>query len=314
MRHWFCFLIASVLFATLAPGCRPKPPQVAVQGPDEVKAGSAVTLTAVAKPAEKGLAYTWKIEWIRDRAGNTSCRPTITDGAPSARITFPGDCEAGHFQASVRVAARGGKVGARKTIRVIELEKPVWPDPVPDGWKILNDYEKPGDPRANNWGGFFGTWGFHGGKCGIRYGEKSPGKLTISYAMHMDDSSCGTFEYLKGERGKSKPVDISGFDKITLLVKSGDDQIHQVRFEIVEMDPYAATLQGYVGESRLLTAGPRWKRYEVRLDKVLHPHFDRKMGKQVGLKLERKDLEQASGVVLLDNIAFIGKAEEKGTQ
>ena len=35
--------------------------------------------------------------------------------------------------------------------------------------------------------------------------------------------------------------------------------------------------------------------------------FDRKKGKQVGLRLERKDQPGASGVVLIDNVAFIEK-------
>lgn len=315
MKRWFCYLSALTLSLSVLVGCKAKPPQVAIQGPDEAQAGTSASFSARVTPNEDGLTSSWTVDWLQDRAGSASCRPVAgeTKGA-STKVTFPEDCRAEKFRVSLAVKARGGLVKASKVVDVIPIKKPEWPKPTPSHWKILNDYEKPGDPRANNWGGFFGTWGYQGGKCGIAYGDKSPGKLTLTYAMHMGDSSCGTFEYLKGIRGKSEPVDISGYDRITFLLKSGDDQAHKVRFEIVELDPYAATLQGYVGESDLLTAGPEWKRYEVRLDSVLHPHFDRTKGKQVGLKLERKNLEQASGVVLLDNIAFIGKAEEKGTQ
>ncbi|MBL6974499.1 MAG: PKD domain-containing protein [Deltaproteobacteria bacterium] len=315
MKRWFCFLSVLSLALPLFGGCKTKPPQVAIHGPDEALAGTSVTFSAKVTPPEDGLTFSWSVDWLQDRAGSASCRPAVEDSTgASTKVAFPKDCRAESFRVALVVKARGGKVKASKTFKVIAIKKPQWPKALPSHWKILNDYENPGDPRANNWGGFFGTWGYQGGKCGIKYGDKSPEKLTITYAMHMGDSSCGTFEYLKGTRGKSEPVDISGYDRVAFLLKSGDDKVHRVRFEIVELDPYAATLQGYVGESELLTAGPEWKRYEVRLDNVLHPHFDRTKGKQVGLKLEHKNLEQPSGVVLLDNIAFIGKAEEKGSQ
>jgi len=310
-RHWNTLI--PLIFVSLATTCKPEPPRVALKGPDTAGAGSEASYEVELTPTVDDASFTWKVSWIRDHAGKASCSPTVEGGDTAlAKVKFPADCESERFRISVMIESAGNKTVDRKTVQVVRVEEPMWPDPLPPGWEVLNDYEKPGKPRANLWGGFFGTWGFHGGRCGIKYGDDAPGVLRLSYAMHMDDSSCGMFEYLKGERGKSKPVDISPFEKIAFMLKSGDERVHRISFEIVEFDRYAASLQGYVGDSRLLLAGPEWKRYEVRLDEVLHTYFERKNGKQVGIKIEHKNQEQASGVVLLDNIAFIGKGGRTG--
>ncbi|NOZ02289.1 MAG: hypothetical protein GXP54_10430 [Deltaproteobacteria bacterium] len=304
--------MAMALFVASVCGCSRKPPKVKVEGPEKVEAGTEAVFKAIVTPDKDGLKFQWKADWRQDRPGEAPCDPVVAKGdAAGVKVLFPKDCGAATFNVTVAATAKGGVVKAGREVEVLPAPEPVWPDPLPASWKVLNDYENPGDPRANNWGGFFGTWGFKGGKCGIQYGEKSPHVLKVSFALPMGDSSCGTFEYLKGGRGKPAPVDIRGFDRIALMMKSGDDKTHYLRLEVVELDPYAATLQGYVGQSELLEVGPAWKRYEVRLDAVLHPMFDRRMGKQVGLKIERKDQKHAGGVVLLDNIAFITKAKEK---
>mgnify|MGYP000923737856 CR=1 FL=1 len=138
-------------------------------------------------------------------------------------------------------------------------------------------------------------------------------RLKVEFNLPMDNSQCGTFEYLAGEKGKPAPVDISGYDGVAFLLKSGDGADHKVKFEITELDPYDAALQGYTGESAPLAAGKEWARHEIRFDKTLHPMFNRKKGKQVGIRIDRKDQGDAgSGVVLMDNIPFLPKAQPSG--
>lgn len=187
-------------------------------------------------------------------------------------------------------------------------EEPLWPDPLPVGWKMLNDYEAPLEGRKTLWGGFFDTWGFRGGKCRLSQVEEGGSRrLRVEFALPLANSQCGTFEYLAGERGKPREVDIRPYRSVVFLLKSGDESEHRVRLEVTELDPYDAALQGYVGESRPLVAGREWTRYEVRLDDILHPMFDRSKGKQVGIRLDRKDQGGPSGVILMDNLAFVGK-------
>lgn len=188
-------------------------------------------------------------------------------------------------------------------------QEPLWPDPLPAGWKVLNDYEAPLEKHQTNWGGFYDTWSFRGGKCLLSQVEEGGSRrLQVQFSLPMANSQCGTFEYLAGEKGKPRPVDIRPYQAVTFLLKSGDDEDHAVRLEVTELDPYDAALQGYVGESRPLVAGKEWKRYEVALDDILHPMFNRKMGRQVGIRLDRKDQDGASGTVLLDNVTFVEKA------
>jgi len=188
-------------------------------------------------------------------------------------------------------------------------EAPLWPDPLPPGWKVLNDYEAPLESRKTLWSSFFDTWSFRGGKCRLsQVDEGGSRRLQVEFSLPLANSQCGTFEYLAGEKGKPRPVDIRPYEAVVFLLKSGDGEDHQVRLEVTELDPYDAALQGYTGESRPLLAGKEWKRYEVRLDDILHPMFNRKMGRQVGVRLDRKDQERASGVVLLDNVTFVEKS------
>lgn len=295
--------VSSVLSAAVA--CRPEPPAVRIEGPDEVPAGREASFTATATPPEDGAGVTWSAAWSRTAPGQKACEVSVREaGRGRATATVDAACEGGEVVVTARVTARAGVVTARKAARVRPVEAPLWPDPLPPSWRVLNDYENPAEPRVNRFGGAWGTWGFQGGRCGV---EVSGGVLKVTYALPMGDSECGTFEYLKGAAGRPEPYDIRPFERVVVLLKSGDGRPHQVSLEIVELDPYAQALQGYVGATPAWTAGPDWKRYEARLDDLLHPRFDRKMGKQVGLRIRRKDQEQASGVVLVDNLTFVEK-------
>jgi hypothetical protein len=189
---------------------------------------------------------------------------------------------------------------------VAKPAEPVWPDPLPAGWKLLDDFEG-ADAKKDLWGGYAGTWAFRSGACKVEL-EREGGsqRQKVTFSLPMGDSQCGTLQQLAGDKGKPKPVDISAYDRVVFLMKSGDGEPHVVRFEITELDPHDAALQGYTGELKV-TASKEWERFEVKLDKVLHPFFDRRKGRQVGLRFDRKDQPTASGVVLLDNVAFVEK-------
>ncbi len=303
-RH-LVVVAASVLSGAVT--CRPEPPAVQVEGPDEVPAGREASFAARITPAEDGAAITWSAAWSRTAPGQEECKVSVgAAGHDRATASVDAACEGGEIVVTARVAARGGVVRARKAARVQPVVAPVWPDPLPPSWRVLNDYESAAEPRVNRFGGAVGTWGFKGGKCGL---EVSGGVLKVTYALPMGDSECGTFEYLKGAAGKPEPLDIRPFDRVAVLLKSGDGQLHRVVLEVVELDPYAQALQGYVGVSEAWVAGPDWKRYEARLDDLLHPRFDRKMGKQVGLRIRRQDQDQASGILQVDNLTLIEKGQ-----
>lgn len=188
-----------------------------------------------------------------------------------------------------------------------------WATPTPENWAVVNDYEKTWDPRKNLWGGFWDTWKYRVGDCALAtISDNGPSRLKVAYTLPADNSQCGTFEYLKGEKGKPEAVDLRDYAQAFVVMKSGDDREHHVRLEVVELDPYDAALQGYTGTSKVLLVGPEWKRYEMDLDKELHPHFDRKMGKTIGIRIDRKDQpDRESGTVLVDGLGFIRREAPK---
>lgn len=192
----------------------------------------------------------------------------------------------------------------------VEAE-PVWPESLPGNWATINDYEKVSDPAMNNMDGHWGNWSFRSGRCNMEQVDDDGSKrLRISFNLPMDNSKCGTFEYLKGQKGKPQPVDITDIQKVVFLMKSGDENEYAVRFEFTELDPYDAALQGYVGTTRPFIAGKEWQRVEVELDGLLHDMFDRKKGRHVGLMIDRKDQgDSAAGVVLVDNLTLVRKPQ-----
>lgn len=193
-----------------------------------------------------------------------------------------------------------------------ETVEVAWVTPTPESWAVVNDYEATWEPRKNGWGGFWDNWKYRVGDCKLEtIADNGPRHLKVSYSLPAENSQCGTFEYLKGDKGKPQAVDLRDYDRAFVVMKSGDDQEHRLRLEVVELDPYDAALQGYTGTSKVLVVGPEWKRYEMDLDKELHPHFDRKKGKTLGIRIDRKDQpNQSAGVVLVDGLGFIRRGAE----
>jgi len=283
-------------------GCRQEPPRVALEGPEEVEPAHEAVFACTVAPEGTQTSTDWQATWVPDAAGQRPCEAEIRGTGARATLVVKEPCAGGRIEVLAKVEGRFGRATARRTARIRRVEPPAWPDPPPQSWRILNDYETASEPKMNRFGGAYGTWGFKGGKCTI---EVAQGRLKVAYALPIGDSECGTFEYLKGAAGRPEPYDIRAFEAAAVAMRSADGREHRVVFEVVELDPYAAALQGYVAESPLWSVGTDWRRFEVRLDEILHPRFDRRMAKQVGLRIRRKDQDQASGVIEVEGIAWI---------
>jgi hypothetical protein len=120
---------------------------------------------------------------------------------------------------------------------------------------------------------------------------------------------CGYFDYLKGEEGKAEPVDISNYEKITFLVKSGDGKNHKIRIEVIEFDKFQNFNQGHVASSDPIDVTSEWKRHELYLKYLLPEIFKKKEVKQIGFRIDRKEQGQNEGIIYFDNFAFILKTQ-----
>lgn len=227
----------------------------------------------------------------------------------------------------------------------VKPPEPVWPEKLPDNWMVINDYEKEvdlSDPDENasndktkkkkrkkkGWkmgpanllGGEWGKVGFNGGLCKLKQVKDGDNTvLQISYNMPTKMSECGTYEYLKPfiqkkvgrKRIPNYPqyFDLRPFDKITAMVKSGDDKEHNLKIHLTELDSYGSQLQGYVSPTKMIVATEEWKRVEFSLDKTLHEFFDRRHAQATGIRIrfQEQNDRNDSGVVLFDNLTLIKK-------
>lgn len=289
-------------------GCKQEPPALSITGPETVSAGKEAQVSATVSPWKKGMRVQWRAKWARSQPGQRECDVELNpEDETKAKLRVSEACGGGKVLVTAIVSGTGPETKASYGVEIVPKEEPVWPEPLPDGWHILNDYASEGALRTNKFGAASGTWGFKGGKCKT---EVVDGALKLTYIFPLGDSECGTYEYFKGQAGKPEPFDISAYEKIAVLMRSGDGKEHRLTLEIVELDPYAEALQGYVASSPTWTVGSEWRRFEVRLEDTLHPRFNRKMGKQLGLRLRRQDQQGDSGVVLVDKIALIEKVRK----
>lgn len=283
-------------------GCKSQPPKVVILGQDTITFGSYQEYKVEVTPIENVKKIRWSL--VSDQPeGYVRLEPETGE---KTTLSVSADALKGEIRLRVEVIYGGElSVKVEKLVKIVEPEKkkePLWPTPIPPNFKVLNDYENPGEPLINLWGGRFGTWGFKNGKCTLTV-EK--GVLRLVYNLPMLDSSCGTYEYLAMKKNKYMPVDIRDYKKIVFLARSEDSLEHKVRFEIVEYDPYAAFDQGIVADSEPITVGIEWQRYEIDLDKIIPDLFKREQTKQIGFRIDRKEQSQGIGAVLFDNLTFV---------
>lgn len=306
MKGVLFFSLILILFSF----CKVPPPKVHIRvepAVSEVEAGSEIFLIGVCGLTKFIPKYKWRVEG--------ECKAELKDPRNiRTALKIPRDCKEGMVTIFLEVTTKRGVSKAEVTLKVLPLKQTLKPFVVryaepPLTWKMLNDYEKFEEPLKNLWEGAFGVWGFEGGKCEIISPSKDEtGELKIKYYLPISRSACGHFEYFKGELGKSEPVDLSSFEKFTFILKSADGKQHRIRFELVEFDPWEKVIhQGVVGESKIFVAENEEKRYEIDLNELKHPQMNIKSGKQIGLKIDKKDGNGTEGVIIIDNLAFIQK-------
>jgi hypothetical protein len=159
----------------------------------------------------------------------------------------------------------------------------------------------------------FAAWTYESGICSfVSPPKEEAGVLALSYDIPYDDAFCGYFENLAMDKScESGPFDARDYETLTFIVKSGDDQEHKFVAELVPWERFAEFHQGEPRHSGTLLAGKEWKRYELPLAEIMKDPVERQRIKSVSFKIKREPNYPDSGVVLLDNVAFIKKAEAK---
>ena len=298
--------VAVLAFAFLFFACKSEVFEVQIVAPPEVMAGEEARISSKCTLEGDKTRFSWRARWAPNKPGQKECNIVLSDKNKSeTTIKVDADCEGGNIELSLVAEFKTKRAKAEAVVKIAKKEEPVWPQSLPDTWQLINDYSS---PNPNRLSGIFGTWGFKMGKCSASVKD---GSLEIKYSLPLGDSSCGTYEHFVTEKGKAKPFDITDFDKIVFMMRSSDDSTHYVVFEVVEFDPYAQADQGLVLQTKPLEVTPKWQRFEVNLSEILHPHFDRKKAKQVGLRIDRKYQNQPSGVILFDNLVLVKKEEKR---
>ncbi len=227
----------------------------------------------------------------------------------------------------------------RITIRAADKPKELElrPRPIPENWLMINDFNGTLKPRLfecvrmrrgqeqevsaevklNNLEATFSAWSFESAGCTLESrfdgGEEV---MALSYDVATDDSYCGYIENLRMQGCDTRSFDLTPFESITFLARSGDHHDHNVYIEIVQWERFADFNQGKAAESEAILVTPEWKRFEIPIQSICYegtrrrPIVDPSFVKSIGVKLTREgDTDQ--GVVLLDNLALIRKQNDK---
>lgn len=298
----------------LSSACDQKPPSPKVEwSPDdrEVLAGETIEIRAAKPLAYEKDAFEFRWTLSGDCAGELA-DPT----AWKVNYDVPADCGGGEITLALQSTHRLGTTSESVTFKVKPQPKeeigltPVRPDPIPASWSFVNDYdgtivEKDQD-RRNKRDGYFGTWTYRDGKCGLTAAEDAgAGVLELKFLLpHSDLSACGYFEYFEGSPGDAKKADISEFGKVGFIAKSATGAPLTVRLELVEFDKFANYNQGIVSESEPLKIDGEWRRHEVDLRKLAKT-WDIASAKSVGFRVDAKDKNPGQGVLLVDNLVLV---------
>ena len=220
------------------------------------------------------------------------------------------------------------KVTVRPAEKVKEIE--LRPNPIPDSWTMINDYNGTLTPKIidcvrkhrgkeqevseevtlNRLDATFTAWFFESSSCTI-FAENDNGEqiMALDYDVATDDSYCGYTENLKLAKDcDTKLYDLSPFQALTFLARSGDTQEHHLIIEIVQWEKYAEFHQGRAAQFGPITVGKDWKRHEYAIRDICKKgpkqEVDPTFVKSVGFKVTRQGGTD-KGIVFLDNVALI---------
>ncbi len=277
----------------------------------------------------KAVQYQWE---VKEDCGELSFG---ADASKAFEVTYKGRVHDQICSATLVLTVHGAHrqplvFNRRMTVRPREKvrEAELRPSPLPESWLLINDFNgsltpkvfecvrksRAGDEQVseevklNRLGANFTDWSFESSTCTI-YEEQDKGEtvMALRYDIATDDSYCGYVENLKlGKDCDTKLFDLSPFETLTFLARSGDDHDHKLFVEIVQWERYAEFHQGRAARFGPLTVGQEWKRHEVPIAKVLKKDVDPTFVKSVGLKVTRIG-DSDRGIILIDNMALIRK-------
>jgi hypothetical protein len=325
-------LALAILFAC---ACEPSPEEAqkafhitANPGTFSVGPGETLKLT-VDNKSGKAVQYQWE---AKEDCGELSFGP---DASKAFEAVYKGRAHDQICSTNLVLTVLGAhkqplvfehKVTVRPQEKAREAE--LRPSPLPESWQMINDFNgsltpkvfecvrksRAGDEevseevKLNRLGANFTDWSFESSTCTI-YEEQDQGEtvMALGYDIATDDSYCGYMENLKlGKDCDTKLFDLSPFETLTFLAKSGDDHDHQLLVEIIQWEKYAEFHQGRAAQFGPITVGREWKRHEVPIAKVCKKDVDPTFVKSVGLKVTRMGSSD-KGIILIDNMALIRK-------
>ncbi len=311
--------VVVILAVFLCGACRPQPPEPRLESTPvdgRAEAGEMVEVRAT-RPlahAQESFSLEWNLRG--DCAG-----PLKEADDLKANYRIPADCPGGELVFELTSTTRLGVTEHEYSFRVSPRVHrgpglhPVRPDPIPDNWEFLNRFEgnvaEEREERRNLRDAYFSEWHHRGGTCrvaGVEDGEHQV--LQVSYRLpHSNVSACGYFEYFGGPPGEAEKSDLSGYDRLGFLVRSGTDDLVRFRVELVEFDRFSAYDQGIVSTTDPYVAAGEWRRYEVNLNRLAR-HWDLASTKNIAFRIDAKDGNPSEGTLLFDDIVLIRATED----
>ncbi len=284
-----------------------------------------------------GIPYTYEV------TSPQNCGELKLKDESAVEFTFVAKSHEADCTDEIKLALKGGEeiVNASFTIKVKagaqEPELELRPDPIPDTWLMVNDYENtmqehtftctrkptggeenvPGEEveeelKLNLLKATFDTWQYEGASCTYAdLPEGVTGVAALAYDLPYDDAFCGMFENLGlGKDCETDKRDLGNYQALTFLAKSGDAAEHKLYVEIVQWEKYAEFHQGKAAEFGPITIpADRWKRFQIPMEKLCRDDVQPFSVKSVSFKVKRAG-HPDKGVILIDNVAFIKKVEE----
>ena len=308
---------SSLLMVLLLLGCEvnPEPPKFSIMATPDDK----VTRPGGTIEVACGRAFhinNEKEEYAFKATYESKCKiKQLENKGHTVKLQIDENCLEGDVKIKIEATGKGGVTTKDVTFKV-KRKLLIWevlpprPEKIPAAWMMVDDFEKEG--KLNATGGFRGNWTYRNGKCKFSFVKDKvdgSGVLRIDFKLPFKElSSCGYYEYFKGaEEGKSEKFDLSEYKEVTFMIKSGDDTIHKMRFELIEWSEFAQYKQGPVAVTdEVVVATKFWRRVVIPFAHFAK-HIKVNSLKSLSIKMDSVDKNVKEGVILIDNLAFIKK-------